>query len=86
MDTDLFELALARKELEDCIKYGMTAEWQRLQSKYCVNSFTADALGIFFPRTRFVEHKQDDKRETGLFKGEFRCTAMLCLCSNTLCC
>ena len=27
-----------------------------------------------------------DKREPGLFKEEFRCTEMLCLCSKTHCC
>ena len=27
-----------------------------------------------------------DKREPGLFKEEFRCTEMLCLCSKTYCC
>ena len=27
-----------------------------------------------------------DKRESGLFKEEFRCTEMLCLCSKTYCC
>ena len=52
----------------------------------CVNSFTADAVAKFFPRTCCVIHKQHDKREPGLFKEEFRCTDMLCLCSKTYCC
>ena len=30
MDTDSLYLALAEKELEDCIKAEMRAEWQRL--------------------------------------------------------
>ena len=40
----------------------------------------------FFPRTCCTEHKKHDKREPGLFKEEFRCTEMLCLCSKTYCC
>ena len=51
-----------------------------------VYSFTADGLANFFLRTCCVKHKQHDKREPGLFKEEFRCTEMLCLCSKTYCC
>ena len=64
----------------------MRAEWQRLRSNDCVDSFTADAVATFFPKTCCVKHKQHDKRELGLFKEEFRCTEMLCLCSKTYCC
>ena len=39
----------------------------------------------FFPRTCFNAHKKHDKRESGLFKEEFRCAKMLCLCSKTYC-
>ena len=86
MDTDLLYLALAKKELEDCIRPEMRAEWQTLRSNDRVDSFTADAVANFFPRTCCVKHKQHDKREPGLFKEEFRCTEMLCLCSKTYCC
>ena len=64
----------------------MRAESQRLRSNGCVHSFTADAVATFFPRKCYVKHKQHDKREPGLFKEEFRCTEMLCLCSKTYCC
>ena len=64
----------------------MRAEWQRLRSIDCVDNFTADAIANFFPRTCCVKHKQHDRREPGLFKEEFRCTEMLCLCSKTYCC
>ena len=74
MDTESLYPALAEKELEDCIRAEMRAEWQRLRSNDCVDSFTADALAKFFPRTCCVKHKQHDKREPGLFKEEFRCT------------
>ena len=86
MDTDSLYLALAEKELEDSKRPEMRTEWQRLRSNDCVDSFTADAVANFLPRTCSVKHKQHDKREPGLFKEEFRCTEMLCLCSTTYCC
>ena len=63
----------------------MRAEWQRLRSNDYVDSFTADAVANLFPRTCCVKHKQHGKREPGLFKEEFRCTEMLCLCSTNCC-
>ena len=86
MDTDSLYLALAEKELEDCIRPEMRAEWQMLLANNCVESFTADNVANFLPRTCCVKLKQDDKREPGLFEEEFRCTEMLCLCSKTYCC
>ena len=62
MDTDSLYLALAEKELEDCIKPEMKAEWQRLRSNDCVDNFAADAVANFFPRTCCAKHKQHDKR------------------------
>ena len=56
-DTDSMYLALAEKELEDCIRLEMRAEGQRLRSNDCVDSFTVDALANFFPRTCCVKHK-----------------------------
>ena len=64
----------------------MRGEWQRLRSNDRVDSFTADAVANFFPRTCCVKHKQHDRREPCLFKEEFRCTEMLCLYSKTYCC
>ena len=86
MDTDSLYLALAEKELEDCIRPEMRAEWQRLRTNDCVDNFFDDAVANFFPRACCVKHKQHDKREPGLFKEDFRCTEMLCLCSKTYCC
>ena len=83
VDKDSLYLALAEKEVEVCIRPELRAEWQRLRSNDCVDSFTADVVEIFFPRTCWVKHKQNDKKEPGLFKEEFRCTEMLCLCSKT---
>ena len=43
-------------------------------------------LTNFFPRTCCNAHKKHDKGEPGLFKEEFRCSEMLCLCRKTYCC
>ena len=83
---DSLYLALAEKELEDCTRPEKRDEGQRLRSNDCIDSFTADAVANFFPRTNFVKHKQHDKREPGLLKEEFRCTEIRCLCSRTCCC
>ena len=64
MDTDSLYPAPAEKELEDCIRPEMRAEWQRLRSNDCVGSFIADAVAIVFPRTCCVKHKQHDKSES----------------------
>ena len=64
----------------------MKAKWQRLRSNDCLDSFTADAVENFLPRRSCVKHKQHDEREPGLFKEEFKCTEMLCLCNKTYCC
>ena len=85
MDRDSLYLALAEEEQEDCIRPERRAEWQRLRSNDCVDSFTADAVAIFFSQT-CVKHKQQPKREPGLFKEEFGCTEMLCRCGKTNCC
>ena len=86
MNTDSQYLALAEKEVADCMRPEMRVEWQRLRSNDCVDSFTGDAVVKFFSRTCCVKHKQHDKREPGLFKEEFRCTKIICLCSKTYCC
>ena len=57
MDTDSLYLALAEKELEDCKRPEMRAEWQRLRSNDCIDSSSADAVAKFFPRTCCVKHK-----------------------------
>ena len=86
MDTDWLYLALAGKKLEDGIRPELTAKWERLRPNDCVDSFTVDAVAIFFPRTCCVKHKQHDKRDPGLFEEEFRCTETLYLCSETYSC
>ena len=63
IDTDSLYLALAEKELEDCVKSEMTTEWQKWRSNNCVVGFTADAVANFFPRTCCVKHTQNMTRE-----------------------
>ena len=86
MDTDSLSLALSDENLEYVILPERRAEWKQLRSKNCIDSFTANATDNFFPRTCCFVHKKHDKREPGLFKEEFRCAEMLCLCSKTYCC
>ena len=86
MDNDSLYLALSKENLEDVILPEKRAEWNQLRSKDCINNFTANVTDNFFPRTCCNFHKKHGKREPGLFKEEFRCAEMLCLCSKTYCC
>ena len=72
--------------MEDVILPEKPAEWDQLRSKDCTDSFTANAIDNFFPRTCCNVHNKHDRREPGLFKDEFRCAEMLCLCSKTYRC
>ena len=86
MNTDFLCLALSDKELYDCIREESKAEWEIMRTEYCKDDFKASATTNFFPRTCCSKHEKHDKREPALFKEEFRCTEMLCLCSETYCC
>ena len=86
MDTDSLYLASSEENLENAILPEKRAECSQLRSKDCTDNFTASATDNFFPRTCCNAHKKHDKREPGLFKEEFRCAEMLCLCSKTNCC
>ena len=85
-DTDSLYLVLSEDNMEDIILPEKRNEWEAIRSRDCTDSFTANATGNFFPRTCCTAHKKHDKREPGLFKEEFRCSEMLCLCSKTNCC
>ena len=81
MDTDSLYLALSEKDLYDCIREESRAEWEKMRTEDCKDDFTANATINFFPRTCCTKHIKH-----GLFKEEFRCTEMLCLCSKIYCC
>ena len=86
LHTDCLYLALSEENLEDVILTKKRAEWDQLHSKDRTDNFTANTTDKFFPRTCCNVLKKHDKREPGLFKEEFRCAEMLCLCSKTYCC
>ena len=77
--------ALAEKELEDCIRPEMKAQWKRLLSTDCTDKFTADVFANFFHRGCCEKNKKHDKRSSELSKEDCGCTKMLCLCSKTYC-
>ena len=86
MDTDSLYLALTEKNSEDFILPVKRNKWEAIRSRDCTDSLTANATGNFFPKTCCTAHKKHDNREPGLFKEEFRCSEMLCFCSQTYCC
>ena len=86
MSTDSLYLALSEKEMYDCIPEEFEVEWELMRTEDCKDDNTANATTNFFPRTCSTDHKKLDKREPCLFKEEFRCTEMLCLCSKIFCC
>ena len=86
MDTDSRNLALSEENLEDIVLPEKRNEWEAIRSQDCTDSFTVNTTGNFFPTTCRSAHEKQNKREPGLFKKEFRCSEMLCLCSKTCCC
>ena len=82
MDTDSLYLALAHDSLENCIKQDKREVWNNIRMNDCSSTFAASSSNNFFPRT-CSKHIKHDKREPGLFKEEFGCTEMICLCSKT---
>ena len=79
MDTDSLYLALAERNLYDCIGEDKKEVWEFLRSEDCNDNFVAVSSDNFFPRACCEKQKKHDKREPGLFKGEFLCTEMLSL-------
>ena len=86
MDTHSLYLALSEENWEDDILPEKRNEWEAIRLPDCTDSFTAIATVNFFQTTCCTAHKKQDKREPGLFKEEFGCSEMLCLCSKTYCC
>ena len=86
MDTDSLYLALSEAIIEDNILPEKRNEWETIRSRYCTDSFSANATGNFFPRTWCTAHKKHERREPGLIKEELKCSERLCLCSKSYCC
>ena len=57
LDTVSPYLALAEKDLENCMGPEMKAEWERLHSKDCTACFTADSSGRFIPERVMISSK-----------------------------
>ena len=79
MDTDSIDSKLAHEDLYICISKRQR-EW--LQSKDYDDTFTTHACRTSIPVQ--VPQKTKNTRQPGRFK-QFRCTEMLCLCSETIC-
>ena len=86
MNTDSLYIALSGEKWEDVFLPEKRSERDQLRSKDWTENFTADATDSFFHGTCCNAHKKHDKRKPGLFKEEFDCAEMLCLCSKTYCC
>ena len=86
MDKDSLYLALVDENLYDCMQPEKKDIWEKLRENDCRDCFKADTKSNFFRRTCCSIHKKHDKLKPGLFKEEFRCTQMLCLCGKTYCC
>ena len=86
-DTDSLYLALSEENLEDVI---LPEKNELNQTSYVLKIALITLLRvqptIFFPSNCCNAYKKHDKREPGLFKEEFRCAEMLCLCVKTYCC
>ena len=85
MDTDSLYLAVAHDSLEDCIKQDKREVWNNIRMNDCSNTFAAGSSNNFF-LALVVPNMNQDKRESGLIKEEFRRTETTCLCSKTHCC
>ena len=85
INTKLVYLALLEHNLYDSIRPAMKKDWKSLRSGDYTDAFSANSTANFFPRTCCAEHMKHDRRDLGLFKEEFCCTEMICLCCKTYC-
>ena len=60
MDTDSLYLALTHEKLYECIRPAKKQEWEALRKQDCNDSFQAEAIENFFPRTCCSKHKKHD--------------------------
>ena len=61
MDTDSIYLALAHENLYNCFRPARKPDWEALRQQDCNDSFQADAIQNFLPRTCCSKHKKRDK-------------------------
>ena len=58
-----FHLKRGKERKRDIILKKKRNEWEAICSRDCTDSFTATAIGNFFPRICCTAHKKHDKRE-----------------------
>ena len=86
MDTDSLYLALAEENLYDCIQPNKRAAWGKKRGKMTAETLSEQMQNLISSLERVALGIKNMIREPGLFKEEFKCTEMLCLCSKTYCC
>ena len=70
MNTDSRYLAIANDKWCHCFQPAKKQEWDALRQQGCNDTFQADAIQNFFPRTCCSKHKKCYKREP----TRFQCT------------
>ena len=85
-DTNSVYLALAQNSLEGCLIVELRETRSTIRKKYCSRKLSAKSTKNFCPRSCCKRHIKHDKQESGMFKEDFRCTEMICLCRKSYCC
>ena len=85
MDTDSLYLALGDEAIDKCIKPERLPIWNIITRNDCTEYFRLDSNNKFFSKSCFSQHRKYDQEEPCLFKEKFRCTEMICVCSETYC-
>ena len=84
MVTDSLYLALAEKDLYDCLRKEKKQEWEMLCSQHCIESVNADAWRNFYPERVVLKTKNMMKGSLGCSRKNFdslkRC---VCVASHT---
>ena len=86
MVTDSLYMALSDAKLEEVVLPEKRYKWNAMRSRDCTDTFTTNATGYFFSGICCKKYKKRDRKEPSLFKEDYRCTEMLCLCSKKYCC
>ena len=86
MDTDSLHLALSEENWNVFLFSKNELNGSNYFLKVALLTLLRVLPTFFSPRTCCNANKKQNKREPGLFKEEFRCAQMLCLCSKTYCC
>ena len=86
LDTRSIYLVLSGGNLYHVILPKKRDQWKAMRFRDCTDALTANAADTFFSRMCSNTHNKHNKRELVLFREEFRCSKMQCLCCKTYCC